>query len=60
PGLLRAVNEAWPKSLRIRCWVHKMRNILDKLPESARVEVKPHQDSDGKLRKWNRGCGGHR
>lgn len=42
PGLLRAVNEAWPKSLRIRCWVHKMRNILDKLPESARVEVKPH------------------
>ena len=42
PGLLRAVQEVWPKSLRIRCWVHKMRNVMDKLPEHARPEVKPY------------------
>lgn len=41
PGLLRAVQEVWSQSLRIRCWVHKMRNIMDKLPEDARMEVKP-------------------
>lgn len=40
PGLLRALQEAFPRSLRIRCWMHKMRNVLDKLPNSAREEVK--------------------
>jgi len=40
PGLLRALEEVFPHSLRIRCWVHKMRNVLDKLPDSARAEVK--------------------
>lgn len=41
PGLLRAVREVWPDSLRIRCWVHKMRHVSEKLPECARQEVKP-------------------
>jgi len=40
PGLLRALEEVFPQSLRIRCWMHKMRNVLDKLPDSARAEVK--------------------
>jgi len=40
PGLLRALQEVFPASVRIRCWMHKMRNVLDKLPESARQEVK--------------------
>lgn len=40
PGLLRAVEEVWPKSLRVRCWAHKMRNILAKVPEDAQAEVK--------------------
>ncbi|NLO73632.1 MAG: IS256 family transposase, partial [candidate division WS1 bacterium] len=40
PGLLRALTEVFPNSLRLRCWVHKMRNVLDKLPNSAREEVK--------------------
>jgi putative transposase len=40
PGLLRAVDEVWSKSLRIRCWAHKMRNILSKVPEEAQAEVK--------------------
>ncbi len=42
PGLLRAITEMWPKSLRLRCWVHKMRNVLDKVPDRARAEVKAH------------------
>ena len=40
PGLLRALEEVFPQSLRIRCWMHKMRNVLDKLPDAARAEVK--------------------
>jgi transposase-like protein len=40
PGLLRALEETFPQSLRIRCWMHKMRNVLDKLPDAAREEVK--------------------
>lgn len=29
PGLIAAVETLWPKSLRIRCRAHKVRNILD-------------------------------
>jgi transposase-like protein len=42
PGLVRAIKETWPKSLRLRCWVHRMRNVLDKVPDAARAEVKAH------------------
>lgn len=42
PRLIRAVEESWPKSLRLRCWVHRMRNVLAKVPESMRSEVKAH------------------
>lgn len=42
PGVLRAIDEVWPQSLRLRCWVHTMRNVLDKVPESAKAEVKAH------------------
>jgi putative transposase len=40
PGLIAAIEEIWPYSLRQRCLVHKKHNILDKVPESARQEVK--------------------
>jgi putative transposase len=40
PGLLRALEEVFPQSVRIRCWMHKMQNVLGKLPEAARAEVK--------------------
>lgn len=39
PGLIRAIDQAYPKSLRIRCWVHKMRNIRAKLPRDVVPEV---------------------
>jgi transposase-like protein len=40
PGLLRAVAEVWPQSLRLRCWVHKVRNIEAKIPAERWLEVK--------------------
>lgn len=40
PGLIRAVEELFADSLRQRCLAHKIRNVLDKVPDSARAEVK--------------------
>lgn len=42
PGLIRAIEEVFPVSLRVRCWCHKMRNIAKKLPESARADFMAH------------------
>jgi len=39
-GLRKAVGEKLPQTLVQRCQVHKMRNILSKLPEVARATVK--------------------
>lgn len=36
PGVIRAVEECFPSSLRQRCLAHKVRNIAAKLPEEAR------------------------
>ena len=33
PGLIRAVTELWPEADRQRCAVHRLRNILAKLPK---------------------------
>jgi transposase-like protein len=38
-GLWKAVREVYPKSRHQRCWVHKMRNVLDKVPRKAHDEV---------------------
>jgi len=40
PGLIRAVEEVFPTSLRQRCLAHKTRNVTDKVPEAVRAEVK--------------------
>jgi transposase-like protein len=42
PGLMKAVEAMWPEAERIRCWVHKMQNILDKVPDEVRSELKAH------------------
>ena len=39
-GLVRAVDECFPTSLRQRCLAHKMRNITAKVPEEAQAEFK--------------------
>jgi transposase-like protein len=40
PGLIKAVEAMWPESERIRCWFHKMQNILDKVPDAMREPIK--------------------
>jgi transposase-like protein len=35
PGLVNAIEGVFSKSLRIRCWYHKMSNIRSKLPEEG-------------------------
>ena len=38
PGLVKAVKRVWPRAYRQRCQVHKMRNILAKLPRLMQAE----------------------
>ena len=45
PGLIRAIQQMWPKSLRQRCLVHRMRNLMAKLPTEAIPEVRVHLGS---------------
>jgi transposase-like protein len=40
PALMAAVEAAWSRSLRQRCLVHKVRNVLDKVPEGVKQEMK--------------------
>jgi len=41
PGLHKAVRRMWPRAFRQRCQVHKMRNILAKLPRLMQRQIKP-------------------
>lgn len=38
PGLVRAIEELWPEADRQRCTVHRLRNILAKLPKRQHVQ----------------------
>jgi len=38
-GFWSALPEVWPQTKEQLCWVHKMRNILDKLPRTERGEA---------------------
>ena len=40
PGLISAIEQAYPKALRQRCLVHRSRNILAKIPAGMQAEVK--------------------
>ncbi len=40
PGLIKAIEEVFPKSLRIRCWVHKIKNLSSKVPPALWPEIK--------------------
>lgn len=39
-GLMKAVKRVWPHAYRQRCQVHKMRNILAKLPRLMQAKIK--------------------
>jgi len=40
PGLVKAVKRVWPWAYRQRCQVHKMRNILAKVPRLMQAKMK--------------------
>jgi putative transposase len=40
PGLIAAIEQAYPQSLRQRCLIHRARNILAKVPAGMQAEVK--------------------
>ena len=40
PGLIKAVEQCWPASDRQHCTVHRLRNLLAKLPERERERVR--------------------
>lgn len=42
PGLINAIGQVFGKSLRVRCWYHKMANIRSKLPADQAEEVLAH------------------
>ena len=38
-GFWAALPEVWPQTKKQLCWLHKMRNVLDKLPASEQAEA---------------------
>ncbi|MBE0433728.1 transposase [candidate division WOR-3 bacterium] len=40
PGLIKAIKRMFGRSLRQRCLMHKLQNVLSKVPEHMRDEVK--------------------
>jgi putative transposase len=40
PGLIGAIEQAYPKALRQRCLVHRCRNLLAKVPAGMQAEIK--------------------
>ena len=39
-GLWRAIRDVWPETRERRCWVHRLRNVLDKLPKRLQAKAK--------------------
>lgn len=40
PGCIKAIEGMWPESERIRCWVHKVKNVLEKVPADMHEKIK--------------------
>ena len=40
PGLIAAIEQAYPQALRQRCLIHRARNVLAKIPAGMQAEVK--------------------
>jgi transposase-like protein len=39
-GFWAAVRDVWPEAEEQRCWVHRIRNVLDKLPKRLQAKAK--------------------
>jgi transposase-like protein len=64
PGLIKAVEQCWPASDRQDCAVHRVRNLLAKLPERERERVRgvywralddatDERDGKQRLQRWS-------
>ena len=42
PGLIRAVEAVFPRSVRIRCWFHRLAYVRAKLPDEEAAQVMAH------------------
>ncbi len=42
PGMIKAVEAVFERSIRIRCWFHRLANICSKLPDDSAAEVMAH------------------
>jgi len=40
PGLLKAIRDIWPKIARQRCAIHRIRNVLARVPKKRQDEVR--------------------
>jgi transposase-like protein len=40
PGIWAAVAQVWPGAEEQRCWLHKIRNVLDRMPKREHEEAK--------------------
>jgi len=40
PGLIKAIEAVFPKSIRGRCWFHRMENFSHKVPQEVWPEIK--------------------
>jgi putative transposase len=45
PGLAAAFVEAFPKAKAARCWVHKARNVLPRVPKRYQADFQPAWDA---------------
>ena len=55
-----AVRQVWPEAGEQRCWNHKMRNVLDRLPQREQSEAKDLLRTVGLRTEAGRGCEGPR
>ena len=55
-----AVRQVWPEAGEQRCWNHKMRNVLDRLPQREQSEAKDLLEGRGLRIEPGRGCEGPR
>ena len=39
-GFWAAVRDVWPETQEQRCWVHRLANVLDKLPQRLQPQDK--------------------
>src|SRR5919109_2111059 len=56
PGLLNAIAQVFPRSLRIRCWYHRMGNIRAKLSADDAPEVLAHVRAIRDAATYDAGC----